>query len=302
MTYKTHVPYDQVLQVITTVFGAPKYYSIVHEVGDENEDCPTPYEHTHAAFIWEKKQQKQGARIFDIGDIHPHVQVKPSMSWMEGIFTKYHLGHKTKKDGKKYFIEPSKAPEQVIPPSWSADIWDGILECKDLKSACEFADVRPKSISDVEKIMKSKGTKRPFSAIEFDCTQKYIDPPKEWDRLKQSLVIVGKAGAGKSNWVRNLFAGGCYEITEMEDLKSVPDDATGLLFDDQEYSNLKIQTQKNLTDVRTGRSVKARNVNGWKPHLPAVFTCNSLSTVLDLNDEAVKFRCYIWDVTDIKMY
>ena len=81
--------------------------------------------------------------------------------------------------------------------------------------------------------------------------------------MKQSLVIVGKAGSSKSNWVRNLFAGGCYEISEMDDLKIVPDDAVGLLFDDQAYSNLKIQTQKNLTDVRCGRSVKARNVDGW---------------------------------------
>ena len=61
------------------------------------EDTATPYAHTHAAFIWEKKQQKQGA-VFDLNDIHPHVAIKPSLAWMKGIFTKYHLGHKTKAD------------------------------------------------------------------------------------------------------------------------------------------------------------------------------------------------------------
>ena len=62
---------------------------------------------THAAFIWETKLQKQG-NVFDLGEIHPHVAIKPSLSWMEGIFCKCHLGHKTKADGKKYYVKPVK--------------------------------------------------------------------------------------------------------------------------------------------------------------------------------------------------
>ena len=34
----------------------PQYYSIVHEIGDANEDCATPYEHTHAALMWTKER------------------------------------------------------------------------------------------------------------------------------------------------------------------------------------------------------------------------------------------------------
>ena len=72
---------------------------------------------THAAFIWETKQQKQG-NVFDLGEIHPHVAIKPSLSWMEGIFCKCHLGHKTKADGKKYYVKPVKEPLQHLPASW----------------------------------------------------------------------------------------------------------------------------------------------------------------------------------------
>ena len=108
------------------------------------------------------------------------------MQWMEVIFLKYQWGHKTKKDGKKYYIKPFKDPMQHVPVSWSADVWDGIRECSTLKDACEYVGVRPKSISDVEKIMK-QGQKRSFSEIEFDCTQEFVPAPKEWDRKKESL-------------------------------------------------------------------------------------------------------------------
>lgn len=163
--------------------------------------------------------------------------------------------------------------------------------------------MRPKNKSDVVSIYKTKGVnKRKFADVEFDCDKDYIPAPEDWDPKKKSLVIVGHSNMGKSNWCRNYFEK-CYEITETDCLKDMPDDATGLLFDDQEYANLKISTQKSLTDCRTGRAIKARNVNGWKPHLPAIFTCNSLFTCLDMSDEAIKTRCYVWDVTSIqRMY
>ena len=66
LTYKTHVPHDDVLAHIRDTFDAPKYWSIVHEVGDAEEESATPYAHTHAAFIWETKQQKQG-NVFEFG-------------------------------------------------------------------------------------------------------------------------------------------------------------------------------------------------------------------------------------------
>ena len=48
----------------------------------------------------------QNPRIFDFEEIHPNIQSKRGLDWARGIVLSYHLGNKTKANGKKYFIEP----------------------------------------------------------------------------------------------------------------------------------------------------------------------------------------------------
>ena len=80
--------------------------SSVHENGDEHEENPTPYAHTHV-FIWTKKRMEtESPRYFDFQETHPNVQNQRSFKWAKNIVMNYHKGHKTKKDGKKYDIEP----------------------------------------------------------------------------------------------------------------------------------------------------------------------------------------------------
>ena len=275
-------------------FKVPAFWSVVHEEGDEKEENPTPYEHTHAAFMWTETQKKEGARIFDVRDIHPNVQCKKSMRWMQTIFTKYHLGHKTKADGKKYFIKPIGI-WQKLPDNFESDIWDAIALAGSMKAGCELIDAFPKSISDV-KAIQGATKKRKLSEIEYDCDKPFEAAPEEWNPRKQSLVIQGVAGCGKTNWARNYFKGKGYEITELEDLKGVPENAEGLIFDDQEYANLKLQTQKMIADCTKSVRIRARHTNGEKPHLPAIFTCNTVTTCLDMSDTAVSRRCYVWNV------
>jgi hypothetical protein len=176
-----------------------------------------------------------------------------------------------------------------------------VAECKTLKEAAEICEFRPKTLSDFKAIMGS-GKKRKFSKVEFDCDKEFICAPEDWDPKKKTLIIWGDSGAGKSNWVRNYFGTGCYEVAEVEDLKDIPEDAAGILYDDQEYAKLKLQTQKSITDCRGGRSIKMRNVNGYKPHLPAIMTCNDLDTCVDLRCDAIVTRTYIWDVRGKKMH
>ena len=60
LTYKTHMD-EQSVRAMLDSKGAVKIYSFVHEVGDENEDNPTPYAHTHV-FVWWKKHLNHQAR------------------------------------------------------------------------------------------------------------------------------------------------------------------------------------------------------------------------------------------------
>jgi hypothetical protein len=295
LTYKGWLELDQMtLWVNREGFDDFQYWSLVHEEGDVDEEGATPYKHTHFAAIWAKKQRKQGARLFDVGDIHPNVQTNKGLSWMEGIMTKYHLGHKTKKDGKKYYIEPIRL-EQKLPPDWNGDIWDSIVGAPSLKAAAEIIDVRPKSLADI-KLIRTEVHKRKFAEVEYDCDKPWVEPPSEWDPRKKSLVINGPTSIGKTNWAKNYFQGRGFEITELEDLKCVPEGTEGLIFDDQEYALFKTQTQKMVADCRKGCSIKCRHSNPWKPHLPAIFTTNNKDTLFDLSDDAICARIHIWEV------
>lgn len=293
LTYKGHVTLDQMNEWrIKNKFDEFQYHSLVWEEGDVDEENATPYNHTHFAAMWHKKQQRSGARIFDVGEIHPHIQTKNSIAWMEHIFTKYHHGFKVKKDGKKYFIEPIGI-WQHSPPDWSGDIWDQIIGAPSLKAAAEIIDARPRSLADV-KLIRSETIKRKFAEVESDCTDTWVEPPEEWNPKKQSLIIEGKPNIGKTNWAKHYFQGRGYEITELEGLKHCPEGATGLIFDDQEYALFKTQTQKMVADCRKATEVRTRHSNAYKPHLPAIFTTNNRNTLFDLNDEAIMNRVHLW--------
>ncbi len=300
LTYKSHIPFEELKFAIREKFGGFQWHSIVHELGDEKEANATPYEHTHAAFIWDVAPYARGERCFDFKKIHPNIQTNKGQPWIQNIFENYHHGKKVKADGKPYYIKPV-AIDQNGPPSWIANLWDAVAACTQLKDAAELCEIRPKTLADCEKIMKA-GRKRRFTEVEFDCTKSFIDPPENWDPAKETMILWGDTKAGKSNWVRNYFKGGCFEVSEVENIKYIPADATGILFDDQDYAKLKIQTQKSITDCRIGRSIKMRNINGWKPHIPAIMTCNDIDAVIDLSEPAIKTRTFVWDVRGKIMY
>lgn len=307
LTYKGYQDWDDIIVTLGThAFDTPQYFSLVHEEGDDDEEHATPYQHTHVAIMWAQPQRKRGADIFDIisqddkkHGTHPHIQCNKGLKWMEHVMTRYHLGHKTKADGKKYF-KPPIFLQQQLPQCWNNDIWDEIVAAKSLKDAALIIDAKPKSLSDI-KLIRSEVHKRKFAEIESDCEKEWIEPPSDWNPKKQALVIEGTTQLGKTNWAKAHFGSRGFEITELEDLKSVPEGTTGLIFDDQEYAQHKIQTQKMVADVRKGCSIRCRHSNPWKPHLPAIFTTNNIDTLFRMDDEAIASRVYLWRVNE-KMF
>lgn len=293
------------MEVVKTTMSslAPcKVMSIVHEVGDDTEDKPTPYEHTHVFVWWSKRLDLTNQRCFDIQDIHPNIQTQRSIKWAKHICLKYHLGHKVKADGKKYYIEPVKL-DQFGVDEWkfNDETWGAIAGAPSLKDACDFAGIEPKSLADV-KAIRAEGRKRTFDEIEDDCDREWIEPPVGWNKKKQALIVVGKPNMGKTNWALAQFERP-FKLNQVEDLKAIPDGCDGLVFDDMELARMSAQNQKKITDVRAATSVYSRNVNSYKPKLPAIFTTNDLSKCLDMaiDDGAVKVRTKIWNC-HAKMY
>jgi hypothetical protein len=308
---------DKLMKLLMTK-GIVKLASIVHENGDENENDPTPYAHTHAFVWWEKRLDVTDVRFLDftVGEevVHPNIQTKRDITWAKGICLKYHLGHKTKSDGKKYYIAPVKLFQEGV-DEWKFEHtqWDAIRAAPTFQEACEWAGVTAKSLADVRSIrnkpvkrkfrsIRNKPVKRKFSEIESDCTNAWIPAPPDWDREDKSLLVVGLPGIGKTNWAIAQFEKP-FCLTQVEDLKHIPPGCDGLVFDNIEIAKTKAQNQKLLTDVRGAFTIYYRNTKSRKPKLPAIWTTNNVESCMDLesHEDALKQRVMVWHV-DSNMY
>jgi len=306
LTYKTHLDVDKV-RAHMAALGDIRMFSHAQEDGDVDESNPTPYAHTHVFVWWKKRVKSTRVKVFDIDEIHPNVQTRRAMDWAKLIVLKYHLGHKTKKDGKKYFIEPvALVQEGVEEWKWAEEAWDRIRDAPSLRDACLDAGIEPKSIGDA-KAVRAQGVKRGFAELQDDCDKEWIPIKKtatwEWNPKKESLIVFGHSHTGKTNWAIAQFEK-AFVIEDVDDLKNIPEGTTGLVFDDCEFAKLKLQAQKALSDVRVGKTVRARHVNAFKPRLPAIFTTNSLESLFDFDGDtrAVGNRCRIWETGMQNMY
>jgi hypothetical protein len=295
LTYKTHID-ETACKDLMKSYGDIKIWSFVHENGDESEEDPTPYEHTHVFVWWQEKRKLNGARVFDVGEIHPHVNTKKSIQWARTICLVYHLGHKTKADGKKYYIKPIFLSQEGVDDwKFEAQLWEAARKAPTLEDACAFVGAKAKSINDV-KTIRAEGRKRTFDKVEEDCTKEWIPIGVEWDRKKTSLVIIGDSMAGKTNWAKAQFERP-FEITQLEDLKDIPEGCDGLVWDDMDCTKYCMQNQKMITDCRKATSIWSRNKNSRKPHLPQIFTANGLPFDVVSDDAAVGNRITVWRKT-----
>lgn len=293
LTYKTHIAFDKIKSLMKPLRDT-KMFSIVHEVGDEDEDNPTPYEHTHVFWWWKKGYDSVNPRCFDIDGIHPHIKGNKGIQWAKTIVMKYHLGHKTKDNGKKYFIAPV-ALEQFGVEDWhfERDLLTAIVNAPDLYHACLAADIMPKSYGDM-KLLRSK-KKRKFAEIEDDCDPERFKKVK-WNR-KKALVLKGNAASGKTNWAIHQFKKPV-KVEDLDGLKNLPDDCDGLVFDEMIFDKCARNTQVYLTDLAFERTIRARNTNATIPRgMPRIFTCNEHEFVFGEHPhESVKRRYELIDV------
>lgn len=283
LTYKTHIPIAAFKAQIVSKVGADnvKMLSFVHEEGDEDEDHPTPYEHTHV-FVWTKKaMETENARYFDVKTedgagveqiIHPNIQNKRGLDWAKTIVFKYHLGHKTKKDGKKYFIEPIMLHQEGV-EEWKmdSDAYAIAINAPTLVDAALDLGVQVKSLSDI-KLVRQETKKRKADTIDDDA-----DPANfkaiPWDR-KKALILRGPAGTCKTNWAIYQFKAPI-KIEDLDELKDMPDDCDGIIFDECLFDKCSKKTMISLLDYKQDRTIRTRNTNAKIPRgMSKIFTCN----------------------------
>lgn len=282
LTYKSHLKLDDFRPFLVNKAGGEeniKMISIVHEEGDEDEDKPTPYAHTHA-FVWTKKKiETTNAKYFDFGldpdedkPYHPHWANKRGIDWAKNIVLRYHLGHKTKKDGKKYFIDPILLHQEGV-EQWKMEE-DEYAICVNAPSVIEAAlelGIRQKGLSDI-KLVRQEVKKRPFSKIDDDA-----DPDNFttifWNR-KKALILRGPAGTCKTNWAIHQFERPI-KIEDLDELKELPEDCDGIIFDECLFDKCSKKTMVSLLDYKQDRTIHTRHTNAKIPRgMSKIFTCN----------------------------
>ena len=256
VTWKGFVPFDE-LKTLFGKVGQPTAYSFVHEIGAAKEENATPYEHTHAAVLHAKKLDCKDVKIWDWGDVHPHIKNRRSMPWIKYLFETYHQGNKVAKGGKKYFIAPV-AIEQVTPPDWNptAVTIKMAIEAPTVMDAFDVADVGIKSLGDVitvrRECAKSRKHKHDFDE---ECSGTFVKKPKgmvDWDKSK-ALILLGDSGCGKTSWACKQFKNPIM-IGELIELKKFNwDGVDGLVLDEADFVNYKRKTQIFMTDTKYRR-------------------------------------------------
>jgi len=291
LTYKGFAPEDEV-RAMAESFGTIKRWSFVHENGDTDEENPTPYEHTHVAIAWEKNIDTTNVKAFDMGQVHPNIAPGGGMKWFRNLCMKYHRGHKTKKDGKKYFIEPVFINQEFIDDwRWEDDQWDLCVGAPSLQDACLELGIVPKSISDV-KLIRSQSKKRKAAEME-DGLDAADFKTIEWDR-KKALVFRGTAGIGKTNWAVSQFKSPII-VTDIEDLRNLPVECDGLVFDEMlfDWPGIKKITQINVCDMAFERTIRMRHTNAKIPKgMPRIFCCNEHEHTFGMNPHESVTRRY----------
>ena len=307
LTYKTHLDLDDFKTRVLSKCKELKMLSFVHEVGEEDEQNATPYEHTHV-FIWTKKPlDTKDPRFFDFGQIHPNLKVVFGLKHAKHIVMEYHRGNKTKAGGKKYHADPIFLHQEGV-DEWriEQDQYKLAISAPTLVDAGLELGIEPKSLADVS-LLRRESKKRGFDQLSEGLTRdmfKKLDPwpvDEATGRVK-TVIARGATGIGKTNWAL-AQSEKAFKVEDLDELKEMPTDTELIVFDETLYQWMKKAQMIAVTDHAMARTVHTRNTNARIPKgVKRIFTCNEDEHPFGNQPEtgghpAVESRVHLLDLT-----
>lgn len=259
LTYKGHLPQSLLLARLESISSIKVLgTSIVHEASD----AEVPYDHTHLAWLWEKAVDLTGCDIMDVihggSLIHPNIESKKSVIWIEKIFLQYHRGHKADAQGMR-FVAPV-ALWQELPPSfeWNEFMVTEVSAEADLLSGVCAAGIRPKSVSDVLLLQQHK---RPLP-FDHNFTRDMFKPqvlPSAFEsRQVGTLHIWGAIRLGKTEWACAQFHNPLL-VTSRDTLKEFRAGIhDGIVLDKMLFTDWTVTDAESLTDWTQPAQVRCR--------------------------------------------
>ena len=263
MTYKGHIPPQALLLCLASISRVKVLgTSIVHE----SSDAEAPYDHTHFAWLWEKAVDLIGSDIMDVfhgtGRVHPNIETKRSILWMERLFVQYHAGHKAGahgNDGKTKFVPPV-ALWQELPQGfeWGEYTVTEVMDAPDLLSGVVAAGVRVKTVSDVHLLQQHKRP-APFDHnYTSDMFKPQILPASFVRREVGTLQIHGAVRLGKTEWACAQFDNPLL-VTSRDTLRDFrPGVHDGIVIDKMLFKDWSVTDAEALTDWTQPAQIKCR--------------------------------------------
>lgn len=322
LTYPTFIPLQDWKDKFGRFGDGFKHLSFVHELGDSKEmiqetaepDVPLPldedgvvqgedgYKHTHIAVWFKKNLDTTNPQLFNFSDeIKVNVQYNKGLKWFKHICLKYHKGHKvSRKDGKKYFKPPvylyqEHCEEWMINENWERIIMDAPT----VIAAAKELEIMAGSLGEIKNTKEGVYSKRYRVQVneEIDNRGQPKPLPVEWNRNKKSLVLKGKAEIGKTQWALMQFEKP-YKITQFDQIRTIPDDCDGVVFDDMFSYTHKLSKSNmiNITSPFCDCDVRLRHNNATMPAIPRIFTCQQYEAPFgNPVDEGVARRLLVVD-------
>lgn len=229
-----------------------KWYTIAREKHESGKW------HYHASIEFEKAYQTRDERFADIDGVHPNI-IKPGKGWLNYC----------KKDND--FI--SNYEESIFKRARDADTWD---EANDIL----WED--PKFMLQFGQSAERNWKRRKLGVC---CDVVYYGPsirePENWNAAKQTLVIEGASGIGKTQWALDYGrrAGGYLKVGHYQKLKEWRGEPV-IIFDDCDDSlnDQDVSTWISITETESTRDFRVlHGVVTIPPVIKIILTNGSLS-------------------------
>lgn len=264
LTYRTHIPFPIIRETLIGLNGALQWWSFVHETSD----AENPYDHTHVAWQWTKKQPldlRSNIR-FDITGIHPNIQKWTNVAHKTTVYENYH--------NKPTVIARDKSE---LGPTSDQTLIQQIRGARSLAEAIELAEVTIRTVGDVNLIRNDKIRMKDYvhrfpNSNWIDSMPIYGTP--SW-RTGTALYIWGDTGLAKTQWAVHQSENPLV-LSHMDKLRDYDEDRHDMIiFDDMSFNHVPRTTIIHLTDWDEARQIHCRYSPAEIPAMTKkIFTSN----------------------------